>query len=546
MAILQVSRIQVRQGRQIDLPQLSGGEFGWSNDTRQLFIGNGTLDEGAPVIGNTEILTEFSDIFNIDTAYTYQGRAAGYVVQTGPTPDTPVSMSLQSWADQWASVKDFGAKGDGSTDDTAAINRALQQLYCVAPSVASRRSLFFPAGTYVVSGTVNIPTYATLYGEGVDSTAIVSVSGTPAYVARTADSLQQTGASIGQGGATPPTYITVSNMSFQSLAPTQNIFLVEAATNVSFNGVGFIGPLTTADLTLATNQTAGVRFASTTNLVTSNIVFNQCHYQGTVYGMTTTTPTNSSDQQVNGVVTTNSEFNTLYQAVLMGMTVPIIGTGATGVRLIGNTFDNVYAEAISWGNISLNGTTSNMFYDVGNYFGGVTSPQTAIISVYGDNNIFTGDIFSRPVTQSFGMVPGTSWPPVELNGTTSMATMGGYQQIIGSYNRQSGVYGTLVDNTSSPVVVTSSDNIPCTVDASVTPAFKIDYTVTRGTTTRTGAIRVATNSAGLINWQDDNIENATTGVVLSVSQTGTDVSLEYTTNLLGQSGTIFYSISYFG
>lgn len=546
MAILQVSRIQVRQGRQIDLPQLSGGEFGWSNDTRQLFIGNGTLDEGAPVLGNTEILTEFSDIFNVPTAYTYQGRAAGYVVQTGPTPATPVSMSLQSWADQWASVKDFGAKGDGSTDDTAAINRALQQLYCVMPSVSSRRSLFFPAGTYVVSDTINIPTYATLYGEGIDNTAIVSVSGTPDYVARTADSLQQTGSSIGSGGATPPTYITVSNMSFQSLAPTQNIFLVEQATNISFDGVGFVGPLTTSDLTVATNQTAGVRFASTTNIVSSNIVFNRCHYQGTVYALTTSTPTNSSDQQVNGVVITNSEFNTLYQAIIMGMTAPVIGVGANGVRLIGNVFDNVYAEAILWGNISRNTTTSNSFYDVGNYFAGPTSPQTPVINVYGDNNMFTGDMFARPIDQSSAMTPGVSWPPVSLNSTVSVATLGGYQQMTGTYIRQTGVSGSLLDNISAATIITSADNVPCTVDASVTPAFKIDYTITRGTTTRTGTICVATNTAGLLNWQDDNIENAPTGVVLSVSQTGNDVSLEYTTNLLGQSGTIFYSISYFG
>ena len=78
MAIVQISQITVRKGLQIDLPQLAGGEFGWSQDTRQLYIGNGTLEDGAPVIGNTEILTEFSDVINIDTAYTYKGQAAGY------------------------------------------------------------------------------------------------------------------------------------------------------------------------------------------------------------------------------------------------------------------------------------------------------------------------------------------------------------------------------------------------------------------------------------------------------------------------------------
>jgi hypothetical protein len=60
MAIVQISQIQVRRGLEQDLPQLAGGEFGWSQDTRRLYIGNGTLQEGAPVLGHTEILTEFS------------------------------------------------------------------------------------------------------------------------------------------------------------------------------------------------------------------------------------------------------------------------------------------------------------------------------------------------------------------------------------------------------------------------------------------------------------------------------------------------------
>ena len=62
MAIVQISQITNRKGLAENLPQLAGAEFGWSTDTRQLWIGNGTLAEGAPVIGNTEILTEFSVI----------------------------------------------------------------------------------------------------------------------------------------------------------------------------------------------------------------------------------------------------------------------------------------------------------------------------------------------------------------------------------------------------------------------------------------------------------------------------------------------------
>ncbi len=58
MAVVQISRIQVRRGLQENLPTLSSGEFGWSVDERRLYIGNGTLAEGSPVTGVTEIITE--------------------------------------------------------------------------------------------------------------------------------------------------------------------------------------------------------------------------------------------------------------------------------------------------------------------------------------------------------------------------------------------------------------------------------------------------------------------------------------------------------
>ena len=61
MAILQISRIQVRRGRKqsgTGLPQLASGEIGWAIDSQELYIGNGSVAEGSPSVGNTRILTE--------------------------------------------------------------------------------------------------------------------------------------------------------------------------------------------------------------------------------------------------------------------------------------------------------------------------------------------------------------------------------------------------------------------------------------------------------------------------------------------------------
>ena len=68
MAVIQISRIQHRRGLQSDLPNLASAELGWSVDTRKLYIGNGTIEEGAPSLGRTEVLTQYS-ILDFQTTF---------------------------------------------------------------------------------------------------------------------------------------------------------------------------------------------------------------------------------------------------------------------------------------------------------------------------------------------------------------------------------------------------------------------------------------------------------------------------------------------
>lgn len=480
MAIVQISQITNRLGLNIDLPQLAGAELGWSTDTRQLYIGNGTLAEGAPVIGNTEILTEFSDILNLAASYTYKGTAAGYTVQTGPTVGTPVTLSLQNWLDQFASVLDFGAKGDGLTDDTAAINRALNQLYCIQSNPQVRRSLFFPAGVYKVSGTINIPPYATLYGEGPDNSIIQLVASGSVVdttcVAQTADSLQQTGVNIGNGGATPPTDINIINMAFQSLDDTMNIFLAESVTNSEFRSVGFYGAGTTGTLTSSTADTSCVLLASQM-ATTSDILLDGCRFSGTTYGV-------STNDATKGVAVTNSNFNILYQGVALGAGA-IVNDGPTGTRITTNVFDNIYSFGINIGDVSLNVSGYNIFYDVANHFLGTSSPQQSVINITGNNNASVGDMFER--SDAFS----TEYPRISLGTSLSIATTNGSQIQLGSKTVQSGLTATLSAN---------EIDTAFTVDTSTgILSFKVDYSIVQSATLfRTGTMLVASASSPTI------------------------------------------------
>jgi len=244
MAVTQISRIQHRRGLEQDLPTLAGAELGWSVDTRKLYIGNGTLDEGAPTLGVTEILTQYSDLTALLGSYTFVGNVTGYTVQTGSSVLNPVVRSFQQKFDDFVNVRDFGATGDGSTDDTTAINRAIQQIYIETENLndpRTRRTIYIPGGTYLTSNVISIPPNARLVGDGVNSTTIKLQYGNLS-VANTCDSAFQSGGTIGSGGATLPDSIDISGIRFYNSAAdvTRPILNIDSASNVRITNSAFV------------------------------------------------------------------------------------------------------------------------------------------------------------------------------------------------------------------------------------------------------------------------------------------------------------------
>lgn len=142
--------IRFARGLKADLPLLDEGKPAITTDSNEVFVGG--------AYGNIQ-LSKKDEVNGI--AERVEALETGKADQS--EVDT-LSSSLEEKApkkktDAWVDVKgDFGAKGDGVTDDSTAIQNALN-------SISSGGVLFFPKGTYL-SGSFTIPRQVRVVGAG--------------------------------------------------------------------------------------------------------------------------------------------------------------------------------------------------------------------------------------------------------------------------------------------------------------------------------------------------------------------------------------------
>lgn len=135
-----------------------------NKDTFSLSGTTVTFSEAPPLNAAIEIVYPTNtDTLNgsLSSAITYNQGGTG-------AQDRTVKAKLQ----ETVSVKDFGAVGDGVTDDTAAIQAA----------VDSGNPVFFPSGTYALDGTIDIGAGAKLYGSGIGKSILFQTNAGSAHV----------------------------------------------------------------------------------------------------------------------------------------------------------------------------------------------------------------------------------------------------------------------------------------------------------------------------------------------------------------------------
>lgn len=502
------AKIRLRRGLQADIPSpLMGGEVGWCVDTRRAFIGNGAISEGAVTVGNTELLTEFSPL-DEKIQLIYKSNT-DIIPQTGTTPSTPTVRTLQERLDDWVSVKDFGAIGDGIADDSAAINRAITQLFIQPLSVGTaaetmRRVLFFPAGRYrVVLQQILFCPYMQLMGEGANSSVIFLDAASPlTRLFGTQDSLGQTGVAIGTNSAVLPINMTISNISL-----TRNTYGVlgkfDRSSDIVFNGCKF------SQLWQTGNTPSRLFDIDKLGAVIDmgGLSFNSCEFTA-FYDMF-----NLADcSNFHDIKFDDCDVHDCYRGVY-------VKYSSINTTVLGSLFENIEDSGIFGENTSSIKSSSNHFNNVGvtNVVYPIVYSGTAVLcSSVGDtfNNCYTGYYVS--------------------GGSLVENTIG------------NGLFQNVTYTSRNPVItlLDAATNEPTGLSfpTATTNAIFIDYTIVRGTSIRIGRLSIVSDGTSVvINDQKADDSGISNLITFSAIVSSGNIVLRYSSTTSGPTTSALYT-----
>lgn len=462
MAVIQISKIRVRRGKANSgsgIPQLSGGEFGWAVDTQQLFIGNGTVAEGAPAIGNTKVLTEHDNILEYVNAYQYQPNQ---------TITGTVQRSLQNRLENDVYSSDFGMFGDWTHDDTVAIQTAINQLFN-NPGFSKKVTLVLEPGRYKISNTIKLPPYTSLVGAGIDKTTIEATGNFPLF-----ETVNSNGDNTGTTESTQCKNVLVASMTLKN-AGGHNLKLHSCRDSL-FLQLRLTGGWLPGN---SLGSDAAIYMDAVNSLVTcSNIGFSDSVVDGVSYFV-------DANFDINNISFNHFNVNHIGYGFRGGYSLPAGSVdgqtyGPRNCKIYNSYFYNVAKYGIYIKSGTGNVSSDNSFIGVGNNGLAESTAQCNVI-FYGQPGNKTDDIFSR----------------------TTLATSSG------SYIPEVGGHGTAYIN-NTPEITISLVNTPTTAirlpligwqDISLSNTtngfIKLHYTYISSSLTRSGTMSIAVHGTAL-------------------------------------------------
>ena len=416
MAIVSISRIQVRRGRenQDGVPQLAGGELAWAVDTQKLYIGNGAVSEGAPAVGNTELLSTKTNLFDLADQYVYNKDSS--VVVTG---DPAISRTLQERLDENVSVRSFGAQGDGS-EQADKIQYAIDQLFAnTDKTVASSRvTLKIPAGIYRLNKSIKLPPHTNIVGDGSAKTIFTQTANEPIF-----ETVNDTRTTTDAGDQSQTTTlnqareIKVEGMSLETTGDNIGILLRDCA-NSEFKDVQIKSNWVSGDPETSNSIGIKVKTLSTIQTIaqTNNNLFDRVRIEGFSFAIVS----EYTDLMVDNVFT-NGIIQMCRSGIILGKDTTNVNSGNNLQGPVGNKFSNTkFIDIDQHTFIVHNGTqnisTNNRFFDVGNDGNGDGAPVTPIIDFKSIGNKSDADFFARTYAQAVNTAYGQTDYIPEITG----------------------------------------------------------------------------------------------------------------------------------
>jgi hypothetical protein len=533
MAVIQISRIQHRRGLEQDFPQLASAELGWTIDTRRLFIGNGTELEGAPTPGVTEILTEYSDILSLVNTFQYKNLDAGFEAITGPDYSSPIVRTLQNKVDDFTSVKDFGAIGDGVADDTEPFRRAFHNARAgKLPSGINprHRAIYIPAGNYRITDTIKIPPYTMIIGEGKDTSIVEGAFAGPLF--QLEDSATQVGASFGASSAVVTEYHFRDFQLFQKIATfDQPALQIDGGNAITFNRVFFKGLISDLVGTNMNDGRAGCYMSGASSSVeTFDVKFEQCEFSNIGYGI-------QALLESHDIVINACTFKDVYRGVVLGETGQTNTSKPYSIVVSNNIFKNVAFQGLYCHDYIYNVTSKGNMYTITSR--NSSSPTATIVSsaitFAANNNSSIGDIFGWTDSNNDYL----NHQPV------ATSTYRCYV-VDKDYGIQSGklfdvhAYQITLANTAS-FSSAALFTLP-RANVSYQENVEVSYKVSHSGNVRTGKMYVVKTGGG-IGWHEEYLETGNTDFTFNANISTGDV--EYISSATAEPAELTYSIRYF-
>lgn len=537
MAVIQISKIQIRRGQTTEqgMPQLASGEMGWSIDEQRLFIGSGSVAEGAPAVDNIEILTEerMFDLLSTGnftaTNYTYAGHGLA-PVETGLETNFPVVRTLQQKLDDTVSAFDFGLE-DG-TDCTVKLQHAIDQIYFNTDKDQPKSRIPFriPAGTYYTTATVYLPPYATIIGDGIDKTIIRSINSGNTTIFSTKDSEGDIGLDINSETTVNPQQIKISGMTLEQTGTiittdTTPIIRLDYTEQSVISEVKFRGNFVQGNT--VTNNNSAIELGYNT----SDVSIRHCQFEELSYPIV-------SDWNVSDIDISDNTFQELYMGITLAQSLTTASTrniGPVRVNIRNNKFNRIDRQAIFAGvNTSTNNqinSENNSFIDIGNNRLGDLSPVSPIITFDSHGNSSTNDYFERLWfmqtrelnTPQFEIIEGTALVRLKFTDRRSIE-----------------------ESTTTQTLI----RIPY---ASTITSVTMDYTLEKSGIARKGTLNVVASAAGISYRDSYAVAGSSDGdTVFSAAfldhgpvDINDTLAVQYTNPVAAGTGTIIYNVSYY-